>query len=835
MIKRTTTTILLAMMATLLVAIPARKKPFTLTQVDGSTMTVRLVGDETMHYYTTLDGTPLVKDTNGMYRPATYFETQNIKAKHAQRIMKRNAARARRTAARRAKGTYTGEKRGLVILVNFKDVKMKSTSTVAAFNDLFNQEGYNKNDHIGSVRDYFLAQSYGQLTIDFDVVGPYTLSQNMKYYGEDDVDEEGEVIEGADLHPAEMIIEALKKANADVNFKDYDWDGDGEVDQVYVIYAGYNQAHGAESNTIWPHEWTLQDAQAYGDGTGTLLLDGVRLNTYACSSELIDITGSNITTIGTAVHEFSHCLGLPDFYDTDSQTNFGMNTWSVMDSGSYNGEGEWGEVPAGYTSYERMFAGWLTPVELNSPCIINDMKPISETPEAYIIYNDKNKDEYYLLENRQPEGFDSYLYGHGMLVVHVDYDKQAWEQNSVNNTASHQRCTIIPADNQFMTGSYNGQKYATSDDLAGDPYPGTSKNKSLTDTSKPAATLYNANTDGSKYMGKPIENITESNGLISFTFMGGMTIDAPTLLAETDVTSNAFTANWQTVENATMYELQLKYATTVNIASMHVLAEDFSGFASYTGDGTNDIGSNLDKYMQVQGWTGFKVYTSASRVKLGSARANGRLTSPLLDAPQTSQVTVVLSETIYSGKSAIDIDVILVGADDTELASQTVKSGKDAHIITFDGISQSYKVKFMPADRIYIDRIDIYDGAYTADQIAADGETGYDKITSFTSATTSYTFTGLDPDTEYLYRVRAVVNNFGGTWSEWKLPASSSVTTGDVNHDGTVDTQDVLAIYQWMQASDGDTAPAGTPEDVNHDGQVDTQDVLAVYKLMQDE
>lgn len=834
--KRITSTLILVMMATVIFAIPARRKPFVLKQVDGSTITVRLVGDENLHYYTTLDGTPLIKDhSSGMYRPATYYEAANIRAKHASRIKKRNAVRARRMVTRRAAGAYTGEKRGLVILVNFKDTKMKGSSTNQAFDDLFNKEGYNRNGHIGSVRDYFREQSYGQLTIDFDIVGPYTLSKNMDYYGEDYVDEYGNEYEGIDMYPGEMIIEAMRMANNDVDYKNYDWDGDGEVDQVYVIYAGYNQAHGAASNTIWPHEWDLESAHESGDGTGPLWLDGVKLNTYACSSELIGSSGTTISTIGTAVHEFSHCLGLPDFYDTEG-TNFALDTWSVMSAGAYNGPEEWGEVPAGYTSYERMFAGWLTPVELESPCRITDMQPIATTPEAYIIYNGNNKNEYYMLENRQYERFDSYLYGHGMLVLHVDYDQNAWEENIVNNDANHQRLTIIPADNQFMSGkSYDGSPIATASDLAGDPYPGTSRKTALTDTSKPAATLYNANTDGRKFLGKPIEQITESAaGLISFAFMGGITIEAPELLAETDVTATAFTANWKPVENASQYTLQLKYKTSINIDDMRSLAEDFSGFASYSADGTNDISSNLDKYMQSNGWTGFKVYTSSSRVKLGSSKANGTLTSPLLDAPQTSQVTVVLSETLYSGKNTIDIEIKLLGADGSELASQTVESNKNAHVVTFSGIDQSYKVKFVPSARIYINGVDVYDGEYTADQIAAEGSIDYDKIVSFTSTSTSYTFKGLDSETEYFYRLQAVVDNYGGYWTAWKTPVATDLVPEDVNHDGKVDTQDVLAIYEWMQSSASASADS-VPEDVNHDGKVDTQDVLTVYQLMQEE
>lgn len=812
-----------------MMAVPARRKPFVITQPDGSTMTVLLVGDENAHYLSTLDGTPLVKASNGFYREATLFESQNIKARWSKRAAQRNATRARRTAARRAAGSYTGEKRGLVILVNFTDTKMKSTSTRQAFDDLFNKKGYSEFNHIGSVRDYFLEQSYGKLTIDFDVVGPYTLSHNMKYYGENDEDYD------SDLRPATMVIEALRLADGDVDYKNYDWDGNGEVDQVYVIYAGYAESSGAPSNTIWPHEWDLESAAYYGDGTGPLTLDGVKLNTYACSSELVGTTGSTLETIGTAVHEFSHCLGLPDLYDTEEQANFGMDSWSVMCSGTYNGPEEWGEVPAGYTSYERMFAGWLTPTVLDSPAQITALQSIATHPEAYIIYNEKNKNEYYLLENRQLERFDSYLYGHGMLVLHVDYDKTAWEENTVNNEANHQRCTIIPADNQFMSGNYQGQKYATADDLEGDPYPGTKKNTALTDTSRPAATLYNANSDGRKYMGKPIENIVESNaGVISFTFMGGMQIDIPEPKPETAITANGFTANWSAVEGATSYTIQLRYIdNSINIADMRQLKEDFSGFAKYTSDGSQDISAKLDDYMQTAGWQGTKCYTSQSRLKLGTSKATGNLTTPLISAPTTGSITVSFSEQEYNNASGIEIAISVVDGNGKQIATQSVTSAGTTHAVTFSGIDTDYKVQFAPAKRSYFTSIAIYDGEYTDAELDTDDGDGAARVVSYTTDATSYTFTDLDPSMQYSYRICATVETFNSSWTAW-TPVSLGADPSDaedVNGDGTIDTQDVLAIYEAMQ--NNTSATANPKADVNGDGTIDTQDVLKVYERMQ--
>lgn len=185
-----------------------------------------------------------------------------------------------------------------------------------------------------------------------------------------------------------------------------------------------------------------------------------------------------------------------------------MNYWSLLDYGCYCGDGY---KPCGYTSYERWASGWLEPTELNDSTAVKDMQPLVNSPEAYVVYNDKNANELYLLENRQYLKSDYEIYGHGLLVLHVDYDEYTWWTNQVNTTADHQRCTIIAADNSYSTYT-----------LGGDPFPGTSNVTSLTDETTPAATLYNTNTDGKKFMHKPITNISESSdGLISFDFMGG--------------------------------------------------------------------------------------------------------------------------------------------------------------------------------------------------------------------------------------------------------------------------------------------------------------------------
>lgn len=494
--KRLFSVLAFLMLAVTIWAIPAKRVKRVITLKDGTQMTVTLMGDEHMKYYMADDGQLVRRTISEEYEIMSTQQFSSLRERATARASKMQKARGARKAA------HTGKKKGLVLLVNFTDAQMKSTSTQAVFNSMLNEVGYNKNGHIGSVRDYFLAQSYNQLDIEFDVIGPLTLSNNMRYYGANDSN-------GDDLRPATMAAEACKLADPLVNFADYDWNGDGEVDQVYIIYAGYGEAQDAPSYTIWPHEWDLESGAEYGDGPGALTLDKVKINTYACSSELKGNSGSTIDGIGTCCHEFSHCLGLPDLYDTSGSytSNFGMDAWSIMDYGAYSGDGC---VPTAYTAYERMASGWLTPTEITEPTHITNMHPITNMDEhdAYIIYNKGNRNEYYILQNVQKEGWNSYADGHGLLIIHVDYDAKIWAENTVNNVRSHQRCTVVHADNK--DGSY-------ANDLAGDPFPGTNNNRSFTDNTTPASTLFNPNEDKTHKLGMPLTKITEKNGLISFT------------------------------------------------------------------------------------------------------------------------------------------------------------------------------------------------------------------------------------------------------------------------------------------------------------------------------
>ena len=505
-------------------AIPARPKQFKNIKLsDGTTVVAQLVGDEFGHYWLTKDGQALRKTKNG-FVPMT---SKNFGEKAQKRREAANRHRVKRQARKMNPqlmavqkvgevGNYVGDKKGLIILVEYNDDnKFQPENNLALYQRIANDEGFSEGEFVGSVHDYFLAQSEGLFNLKFDVVGPYTLKHERAYYGGNADTEEAE-----DLHPAEMVAEACKKADADVNFKDYDWNGDGEVDQVFVLYAGAGEASSGEEDAVWPHQWKLSEANDYGDGPGALTLDGVTIDTYACSNELqpifnedtYEIEGWKIDGIGTICHEFSHCLGYPDFYDTNYQ-NSGMDCWDLMDSGSYNGDGY---CPAGYTSYERWVAGWKEPIELTEDTEVTGMKSLQDGGDTYIIYNEGNRNEYFLLENRQWMGWDEEIPGRGLLILHVDYDEDAWWNNEVNTTKNHERMTWIPADNYKKYDYYKG--CYDFNDMATDPYPYKTNNK-FTNTSKPAADVYNKDTDGSKKLNKSVLDITQnSDKTISFKF-----------------------------------------------------------------------------------------------------------------------------------------------------------------------------------------------------------------------------------------------------------------------------------------------------------------------------
>ena len=350
--------------------------------------------------------------------------------------MTASAAEARQKQKARRKA-YSGERRGLIILVDFPDVPFLDGNVLQTWTDIVNKSGYADNGAMGSVSDYFYDQSYGQFRLMFDVVGPVTAAQDHDYYG-DNIDW-GDPTGWFDQNVGELVEEACRGVSDKVSFADYDWDGDGEVEEVFVLYAGHgeNDYWYKSEDVIWPHMGTLSVdwADAYPDA---LTLQGMRIDTYACSNE---VTASGLLAgLGTICHEFSHCLGLPDLYNTiEGYTVLGY--YDLMDQGSYNGN-SW--CPVGYSSYERYACGWLEPIQVGSLAEVGELLPLHESPDARLLYLSPDANDYYLIENRQKYAWDTYIPSAGLLAWYIDYDEQAWAENTVNNDADHLRVEHMP-------------------------------------------------------------------------------------------------------------------------------------------------------------------------------------------------------------------------------------------------------------------------------------------------------------------------------------------------------------------------------------------------------
>ncbi len=503
-------------------AVPAKKLQKVITLANGTQVSVELRGDEYLSWWEGTDGTAYRATADDTVFEAFDLEAQKpaAAARRARAEQGRVARLARvknslKGADDKMRGlggdhiTYKGVKKGLVVLVDFKNKKFADGHDLEYYKNVINGKDFTDEEegYVGSVRDYFLAQSNGQFELDFDVVGPVTMSKNYGYYGNDGAYQKDEKV-------YEMIKEACDGIKDQVNLKNYDWDGDGEADQVFFLYAGLGQASGGSAGTIWPHESELRYWPC-----GVLSYPTGKINTYACANELQPETqGSSryiSAGIGTICHEFSHCLGFADMYDTTGGGGYGMSVFDVMDQGSYNGNGF---VPCNYTAFERIYAGWVEPIELIDPATVKDMKSVSDYGRPFIMYNYKNTNEYFLLENRQNTGWDKGLYGsNGLLIVHVNYVPSRWANNSVNSSAEKiQCCTVVNAD-----GSRENTQYS----LQGDLYPyevkGVTMNDEFTDYSEPAAKLYTKNSDNSYALGIPITQIKRSKGSVSFLVCGG--------------------------------------------------------------------------------------------------------------------------------------------------------------------------------------------------------------------------------------------------------------------------------------------------------------------------
>ena len=313
--------------------------------------------------------------------------------------------------------------RQAVILVQFADFPFSMADPNTYYTHLLNLSSSNTRGGAGCAADYFRDQSNGQFNVQFDVYGPVKVSQKAQ------------ITSGGENYSVVATREATRKAvdSLDVDFRPYDWNGDGEVDQVIYIVSGYAGNNGKEGyqGYTWPNtDWFRPSTVKVGDD--------LYVNQYSVSAEK---TVDEIPCgIGTLIHEYSHCLGLPDIYPVSGSVFSMVDEWDLMDGGNFTANG-W--CPPNYSALEKNLLGWLSIDTISEPCQIRDLKPVADGGKAYVM--PKQGNEFYLLENRQQSGWDRGLPGKGLLIYRVDYDASSWRYNLVN-TSSKTRYELIHAD-----------------------------------------------------------------------------------------------------------------------------------------------------------------------------------------------------------------------------------------------------------------------------------------------------------------------------------------------------------------------------------------------------
>ena len=581
-------------------SVPAKRVLTPVTQPDGTVVNTYLVGDENLNFKTTVDGYPVILSSDDYLYFALFNEDGELEATSYKALNPedrdeqlsnfiqtidlkeqfRAVSRSKTSLVQRSKSAFsinspqaasksnTGSQRVLVILAAFSDIDFTIADPQQAFYRMLNEEGYSDNGATGSARDYFIANSTNTYFPQFDVIGPITLPNTMAYYGNNQTGD-----------TRNMMRDICAIINDDVDFSVYDNDGDGYIESVYVFHSGYGEAEGGPADAIWAHAWWLGEKY-----------DGVTLGNYATSQELRGASGSTMVGIGTFCHEFSHVLGLKDYYCTGSENCFTLGEWDLMDTGSYNNNGR---TPPNHNAYSRYALGWLEPTELNPSDTTVTLNNLTDN-EAYIIRTSRSN-EYFILENRQKTGNDKYIPGHGMLIWHIDYDADVWWSNQVNNDPDHQRVDIVEADD-----------IKTWDTRAADAFPGTASVKTFSHETSPAFVMHNGTS-----LNKVIRNIIERRSIISFDY-GEWFADPeiPVINNISNVTRDGFTVTWLSVPLADNYEIDV-YRKNALGGSVYV-----SGFkAAKTGlvNSCSVSGLNADTqyYCQIRACRSYKTGASS--------------------------------------------------------------------------------------------------------------------------------------------------------------------------------------------------------------------------------
>ena len=505
-------------------AVPADPTPAQVTQPDGTKLTLVLHGDEFLNYLTTSDGYTVVKNKAGYYTYARLDGNQlvpsNIIARDsrtaADNVYLANVPKCLTSPAQVLQGKrmlnhrndllrgigHGGHMdydkfRGLIILINytdrnFDDYVPSNYTPIDFYEAMINSHDYQgytlpygtKVEAMGSVRDYYYDNSFHQFDPHFDILGPVDVPYRC-----------------TDAHQFKcdsIFFAALEALDPEVDFSQYDTDGDGTADMVFFMVAGHGSDVTAnDRDYLWPH---------MKDFTESPVLDGVNFKLYACSTNMTGEENeyytnfNNVAGIGTICHEFSHCLGLPDFYDTDGLGSGGTNskhpmTWSVMASGFRSNNGR---NPAGYSLFERYALRFAQPTLIEGEGTISI--PALEKSNSGYRLNTDNEGEFFIIENRQRIKWDKNLAGPGMLIWRVDSSNvDVWEHNLVNSDPNHMYYELLRANFSGISDSYN------------DPFPGVSNVTTITNITEP-----NMRTWDGKMNKYAFVNIAQADSIITF-------------------------------------------------------------------------------------------------------------------------------------------------------------------------------------------------------------------------------------------------------------------------------------------------------------------------------
>lgn len=601
--------------------VPAYPSPVEYQLPDGTKITIQLMGDEKIKWAQTLDGYTILIAKDRFYEYAITDKSGGLTLSGI-RVSESSNRKPEEIALLKTipKGLFyssdqtsimqqiwkieenkvkskgfptTGDRKLICILVGYPDKPFVKTKT--EFENLFNQVGYTTGGATGSVKDFYLENSYNQFNLTVDVAGPYTASSNLAYYG-------GDNSSGDDSSPRELVAEAINLANPDVDFANYDNDNDGNVDGVYIIFAGYGEEAGGGTDAIWSHAWSLSPS---------LTLDGKTIFRYSCSPELRGNSGSNITRIGVICHEFGHVLGAPDYYDTDYETGgsySGTGGWDLMAGGSWNNSGA---TPAHHNGYTKVYYyNWASATLLSTPTNVTLYNSVDNSNSFFRI-NTTTPNEFFFLENREKHKFDAGIPGSGMIIYRV-HSEIANAGNGINSTHPQRMFPVSanapsePTSNSSSYGSINS---------ASCPWPGTNNKPLFNDFTIPSSKSW-----AQFYTSKPISNITRNATAktVNFDFMVGI-LENPSNFIALASTNTQIDLSWQKYNGL---DVLLAFSTSpvfgvptngTNYSAGNVLSG--GGTIIYAGSSTSFIHEGLNTATQYY----YKVWTKMTESPTWSA------------------------------------------------------------------------------------------------------------------------------------------------------------------------------------------------------------------------